>query len=68
MSPLLFALFVEDLELYLQNGNCGLDIDDIVVMLLLIADNMAIIGKTPTENTKPFRSFVYLLQLLGITC
>jgi hypothetical protein len=56
MSPLLFALFVEDLELYLQNGiDCGLDIDDIVIMLLLFADDMAIIGKTHTEVQKQFR-------------
>ena len=51
MSPLLFSLFVEDLELYLQNdANCGLSIDEIIIILLLFADDMAIIGKTPTES------------------
>jgi len=50
MSPLLFAMFVEDLELYLQNHvDCGLVMDDIVIMLLLFSDDMAIIGKTPIE-------------------
>jgi hypothetical protein len=50
MSPILFSLFVEDLELYLQdNINCGLNIDDIVLIMLLFADDMAILGKSPEE-------------------
>ena len=50
VSPLLFAMFVEDPELYLQNDvDSGLVMDDIVIMLLLFADYMAIIDKTPTE-------------------
>jgi len=47
---LLFSLFVEDLELYLQNDvNSGLVMDDIIILLLLFADDMAIVGKTPSE-------------------
>lgn len=50
MSPLLFSLFVEDLELYLQEDtNSGILIDDIVLILLLFADDMAILAKTPIE-------------------
>jgi len=50
MSPLLFSLFIEDLELHLQNNiDSGLQIDDIVLILLLFADDMAILGKTPQE-------------------
>ncbi|XP_052260175.1 uncharacterized protein LOC127864540 [Dreissena polymorpha] len=50
MSPILFSLFVEDLELYLQdNINSGLSIDDITMILLLFADDMAILGKSPAE-------------------
>ena len=50
MSPILFALFVEDLELYLQdNINSGLSKDDITMILLLFADDMAILGKSPAE-------------------
>jgi len=50
MSPLLFSLFIEDLELYLQDDvNCGIAIDDIILLLLLFADDMAIVGKTPEE-------------------
>ena len=50
MSPLLFSLFVEDLEMFLQhNIESGLTIDDILLILLLFADDMAIFGKTPEE-------------------
>jgi len=50
LSPILFSFFVNDLELYLQNEpNSGLLIDDIVLMLLLFADDMAIFAKSPEE-------------------
>jgi hypothetical protein len=50
MSPVLVSLFLEDLELFLQdNVNSGLLIDDILVIVLLFADDMAIFGKTPDE-------------------
>ncbi len=50
ISPLLFSLFVEDLELHLQsNLDSGLYFDDIVLILLLFADDMAILGKTPED-------------------
>lgn len=53
MSPLLFSLFVEDLELYLQNEiDSGLQIDDIVLILLLFVDDLAIVGKSPDEIQK----------------
>ena len=46
MSPLLFSLFVEDLELFLQNDQCsGLSIDEITFILMLFADDMVILGK-----------------------
>ena len=46
----MFSLFVEDLEMFLQQDvQSGMLIDDIVLILLLFADDMAIIGKTPTE-------------------
>ena len=44
MSPLLFSIFVEDIELFLQNNiDSGLQLDDIVLILLLFADDMAIV-------------------------
>jgi len=50
MSPILFSLFVEDLELYLQQDvHDGIHIDDLVLIVLLFADDMAIVGKTPLE-------------------
>ena len=50
MSLILFSLFVEDFELFLQdNINFGFRIDDIVLILLLFADDMAILGKSPAE-------------------
>ena len=45
MSPILFSLFVEDLELFLQRSvDCGLTVYDITLILLLFADGMVILG------------------------
>ena len=50
LSPILVSLFLEDLELFLQNKtDSGIIIDDIVIILLLFADDMAIIAKSPQE-------------------
>ena len=50
LSPLMFSLFIEDLELFLTNNiNSGLTINDITIILLLFPDDMVIIGKTPNE-------------------
>ena len=50
ISPILFSLFVEDLELFLQSDiNSGLSFDDVILILLLFADDMAILGKSPLE-------------------
>ena len=47
MSPILFALFIEDLELYIQTNNCnGLSFQDISLILLLFADDMVFFGKS----------------------
>lgn len=55
-SPLLFSIFVEDLELCLQSDlSSGIEVDEIVLILLLFADDMAILGKTPEEITNTFR-------------
>ena len=62
MSPILFSLFIEDLELFLQNDvNSGLDINDIILLLLLFADDMAIFGKTPEDLQRS-------LDLLKVYC
>ena len=50
LSPILASLFLGDLELFLQNKNDnGIIIDDIVIILLLFADDMAIIAMSPQE-------------------
>ena len=50
LSPVLFSLVLEDLELFLQDSiTCGLLIEDLVLILLLFGDAMAIFGKTPED-------------------
>ena len=50
LSPLLFSLFVGDLELYLQaRTTCGLSIEEINIILLLFADDMVIVGNSPED-------------------
>ena len=62
LSPLMFSLFIEDLELFLLDDiNSGLTIEDITIILLLFADDMVIIGKTPNELQKS-------LDLLKLYC
>ena len=46
ISPILFSLFIEDLELFLQEDpTCGLSFDEITFILMLFADYMVIVGK-----------------------
>ena len=46
ISPILFSLFIEDLELFLQEDpTCGLSLDEITFILMLFADDMVILGK-----------------------
>ena len=50
ISPILFSLFVEDIEMYLQNRNSkGIVIQDMCLILLLFADDMVVIGETPED-------------------
>ena len=45
ISPVLFSLFLEDLELYLQTSDLsGLSLQDITLILLPLADDMVIFG------------------------
>jgi hypothetical protein len=61
MSPVLVSLFLEDIELFLQDTiNSLLLIEDFVIILLLFADDMAIFGKTPDElqhNLDPLHTY-----------
>ena len=66
MSPVLFSLFIEDLELFLQNDiNSGLNINDVMFLLLLFADDMCIFGKTPDDLQKSLDLLKYIV-IIGV--
>ena len=49
-SPILFSLFIEDLELSLQRDvGCGLSLSDLCLIVMLFADDMVVLGKTPHD-------------------
>ena len=49
-SPVMYALFIEDIELFLQDRpNCGLNFNDICLILLLFADDMVLIGHSVSD-------------------
>ena len=46
-SPAMFALFLEDLELFLQDRiNCGLSVFELCIMVLLFADDLVLVGNS----------------------
>ncbi|XP_053375235.1 uncharacterized protein LOC128547230 [Mercenaria mercenaria] len=50
ISPVLFSLFLEDIELSLIDGvDNGFNLDEFTFILLLFADDMVIIGKNPED-------------------
>ena len=50
MSPLLFSLFIDDIELYLQGDtSCGMNLGDVQNLLLLFADDMLILSENPND-------------------
>ncbi len=50
LSPLMFSVFLEDLELFLQDRiGSGLEIEDLTLILLLFADDMVLFGKSPED-------------------
>ena len=50
LSPILFSLFIDDIESFLRHGNQnGLTINEITLILLLFADDMVILGNSPDE-------------------
>ena len=67
MSPLLFSLFIEDLELFLQDNQCcGLSIDDITYILMLFADDMVILGKDRDDLQKSLDRLEYYCNKWGL--
>ena len=56
-SPILFSLFIDDLELFLQNNSsCGLSINDMTLILLLFADDTVLFGNSPHDFQKSMNS------------
>ena len=50
LSPIMFSLFLEDLELYLQlNVDSGLSLNELTLLLSLFADDMALLGSSPDD-------------------
>ena len=50
ISPVMSSMFLEHLEMFLQDDiYSGLTIDDITIILLLFADDMVIHGKSPRD-------------------
>ncbi|XP_045180152.2 uncharacterized protein LOC123539573 isoform X1 [Mercenaria mercenaria] len=50
MFCIMFSLFVEDLELYLQKRiDVGLSLNELCLILLLFADDMVILAETPID-------------------
>ena len=66
ISPMLFSLFIEDLELFLQDDQCcGLSIDDITFILMLFADDMVILGKDRDDLQKSLDRLEYYCNKWG---
>ena len=67
ISPMLFSLFIEDLELFLQDDQCcGLSIADITFILMLFADDMVILGKDRDDLQKSLDRLEYYCNKRGL--
>ena len=67
ISPMLFSLFIEDLELFLQDDQCyGLSIDAITFILVLFADDMVIQGKDRHDLQKSLDRLEYYCNKWGL--
>ena len=50
ISPILVSLFLDDIELFLQRSlDSGIFIDDMLLILLLFSDDMALFGNSPKD-------------------
>ena len=50
ISPVLFSLFLDDIETFLRDDTeCGFSLDDILLVILLFADDMVIFGNSPND-------------------
>ena len=50
ISPVLFSLFIDVLEIFLQDDpNCGIEINELLMIVLLFADDMVILGNSQSD-------------------
>ena len=62
MTPIMFSMFINDLELFLCNDiNSGLTLNDAIFILLLFADNMVVLGKSGNDLSRGFRPIKAML-------
>ena len=58
MSPILFSIFLNDVEMQLtDNGNDGITLDQLTLYLLLFADDAVIFSETPEGLQKSLDNF-----------
>ena len=63
----MFSLFLEDLELYLQeNVDSGLSLNDLTLLLLLFADDMVLLGSSPEDLQRSFDKLNEYCNLWGL--
>lgn len=66
-SPALFALFLEDLQLFLQNRmDCGLNIYELCIIVLLFADDMVIVGRSQEDLQKSLNTLYDYCNKCGL--
>ena len=66
-SPVLFALFLEDLELFLQNQmDSGVSIIDICIIVLLFADDMVVVGNSVEDLQNSLNQLHEYCQYWGL--
>ena len=67
ISPMLFSIYIEDLELFLQDDQCcGISIDDITFILMLFADDIVILGKDRHDLQKSVDRLEYYCNKWGL--
>jgi hypothetical protein len=59
MLPILFSLFVNDMEIFLQENDCGLTLDQLSIFLLLFADDAVIFSDSLYGLQNSLDSFYY---------
>jgi len=69
LSPILFSLFLEDLEMYLfDKVNSGLTLDEISFIIMLFADDMVLFGKDVIDLQNSLDLLYDYCQTLGAYC